>query len=252
MLRLGVTGTDTAVGKTVIAAASVAWFRARGLSVAAMKPVETGGRRVDAEILREANGGQDSLDDVCPVHFAEAIAPYAATFKSGSAVDVSRLDAAFARLTAGRDVAVVEGAGGLLVPITRGASFASLFEMWNLDLIIVAANRLGVLNHTLLTVDAARAHGLDIAGVVLNSIQVDAADVSVESNMDVLHELLTDIPLIAFPRLDALDPKTIAAATESSGLARLLESNWFEADKLSKPKAVPRTIPPINQNATAP
>jgi hypothetical protein len=70
--------------------------------------------------------------------------------------------------------------------------------------------------------------------------------------MDVLHELLTDIPLIAFPRLDALDPKTIAAATESSGLARLLESNWFEADKLSKPKAVPRTIPPINQNATAP
>jgi dethiobiotin synthetase len=225
MMRLGITGTDTGVGKTVIASAAVAWLGSRGLKVAAMKPIETGEQLVDAKLLQRAGGSIDSIDDICPVHFPEPVAPFSAAYNSGTTVNLSLLDDAYSRLAAGRDAIVVEGAGGLLVPITRETSFASLFKRWNLTLLIVAANRLGVLNHTLLTLRVARSLGIPVRGIILNDVPLKSPDASLDSNLEILKQLVRDVPLIAFPRIgEPLDLTRLCDVAESSGLGALLES----------------------------
>jgi dethiobiotin synthetase len=232
MIRLGVTGTDTGVGKSVVTAAVVAMLRARGLRVAAMKPAETGlaadDAGSDAALLRAAAGGADALDLVRPVLLAEPLAPWVAAARAGTAVDPARLDDAFALLSAGRDAVVVEGAGGLLVPLTREMSFDALFARWELDVLVVAGNRLGVVNHARLTVAAARAAGLRVRGVVLNEIApADPGDLARETNLATLRELLTPTPVVPFPHIPAArDPASLpalASLAAAAGLADLLD-----------------------------
>jgi dethiobiotin synthetase len=220
-----VTGTDTAVGKTVIALALVALLRRRGLRVAAMKPVETGvalGQVTDAMRLREAAGSNDAPADVCPLTFPDALAPLVAAERVGSAVDIDRLDAAFARLTAGRDAVVVEGAGGLLVPLSERISYADLFARWRLGLVLVAANRLGAINHVRLTVQGARAAGVSVQGVVLNHCIAGPPDLAAATNPAAVARLLPGIPVLTWPWLARVsDDGVLAAQAERSGLARL-------------------------------
>lgn len=223
---MGVTGTDTAVGKTVVAAALIGLLRRRGLAVAAMKPVETGvtdGRPADARRLAQAAGDTDRLADVCPCTFPEALAPLVAARRSGRSVDVALLDAAFTRLGAGRDAVVVEGAGGLLVPLTPLLSYADLFARWQLEVVIVAANRLGALNHVLLTAQAARAAGLPIRGIVLNATSAEE-DLPMATNPSALEELMPEIPVLTFPRLARVaDDAALAEQAAQRGLSALLE-----------------------------
>jgi len=119
-LRLAVTGTDTGVGKTLVTCALVAALRARALTVAAMKPVETGITErhagTDAERLRRTAGSVHAAADVCPVTYAEPLAPLVAAERAGRPVDWAVVEAARGRLEAGVEAFVVEGAGGLLVP----------------------------------------------------------------------------------------------------------------------------------------
>jgi dethiobiotin synthetase len=227
MIRLGITGTDTGVGKTVVGTALLSLLRRRGLRVAGMKPVETGvvagGPETDAARLHGAAGGVDPMGDVCPVVLPEPLAPWVAARRAGATVEVERLDRSFARLCHDRDAIVVEGAGGLLVPLTREIAFDDLFRRWELDVVVVAGNRLGVLNHTLLTVRAARAAALPVRGVVLNELSPDRAGAAERSNPDALAELLGDVPVVVFPWI--ADPRNhdhLARAAEESGLARLL------------------------------
>ena len=222
MIRLGVTGTDTGVGKTVIACALVAVLRQRGLRVAAMKPVETGGA-ADADRLRAAAGGEDAPSDVCPVTFAEPLAPLVAAQRLGHPIDIAALDAAFARLSARRDAVVVEGAGGLLVPLTEQVSVRELFARWRLGLIVVAANRIGAINNALLTVHAARAAKLPVRALVLNSLTLERCDVAAETNGDTLAHLLRRIPVFTWPWLDDLSDQALVAQAERCGLAGLID-----------------------------
>jgi dethiobiotin synthetase len=230
MIRLGVTGTDTGVGKTVIAVALVALLRHRGLRVAAMKPVETGvapGAPTDAERLRAAAGGEGRPGDVCPVTYSEPLAPLVAGQRAGRPVDVAALHAAFVRLAAERDAIVVEGAGGLLVPLTDEASYADVFARWRLGLVIVAANRLGAINHVLLTVRAARAAELQIRTVVLNTLS-RSADAAAQTNAAALAQLLPEIPVLSWPWQTDLSDGALAAQAERVGLLAAEHPNTME------------------------
>ncbi len=208
-LRLAVTGTDTGVGKTLVACALAAALRARGVRVAAMKPVETGVAErhagTDAERLRRAAGGRDAAEDVCPVTYAEPLAPLVAAERAGRPVDLEAIEGARARLEGGAGAFVVEGAGGLLVPFARDAGavagvvdLATLAERWRLRLVVVAADRLGVLNHALLTVREAERRGLTVGAVVLNAVRPAPADVAEVTNLAVLRVLLPGVPVLPF------------------------------------------------------
>jgi dethiobiotin synthetase len=203
--RIAVTGTDTGVGKTVVACALVAALGARGLMVGTLKPVETGVTRrdggTDAERLRAAAGDADPLEVVGPLTYAEPLAPWVAAERTGRPVDLARLDALVARHAAERDALVVEGAGGLLVPFTRTLTFADLAARWALDVVVVAANRLGVLNHALLTVREAARRGLAVRAVALVEPPNGASDVAERTNAETLAALIAPVPLVPIPRL---------------------------------------------------
>lgn len=226
MIRLGVTGTDTGVGKTVVTVALVALLRRRGLRVAAMKPVETGvlpGAPSDGARLRAAAGGDDGPADVCPVTYAEPLAPLVAARRAGRPVDLEALAAAFARLAAQRDAIVVEGAGGLLVPLTEQVSYAELFARWRLGLVVVAANRLGAINHVLLTVHAARAAELRIRAVVLNAVTAEVPDTAAQTNAATLAQLLPDIPVLSWPWLTDISDDALVTQAEQRGLGVVID-----------------------------
>ena len=225
MIRLGVTGTDTGVGKTVIAVALLSMLRRRGLRVAAMKPVETGvlpGAQTDAARLLAAAGAEDRLDDVGPLAYAEALAPLVAAGRAGRPVHVDTLDVVLGRLAAKRDAIVVEGAGGLLVPLTEEVSYATLFARWRLGLVIVAANRLGAINHVLLTVQAARAAELQVRGVVVNDGAGTVADLATATNAAALARLLPGVPVLTWPRLTDTSDDALGVQAERLGLGRLI------------------------------
>lgn len=227
MIRLGITGTDTGVGKTYLSTVLLMLLRRRGHRVAAMKPVETGVKAddpaSDAMRLREAAGADDPIERVRPILLAEPLAPWVALNRSGGTVDLGALDAAFHALSQARDAILVEGAGGLLVPLTRDLAYDGLFVGWGLDLVVVAGNRLGTINHTLLTVRAAHDTGLRVRGVVLNSLSADPGGIAERTNLEALAELLDPVPVLPFPwiRKDrALDYAVDIA--EENGFSRLI------------------------------
>lgn len=226
-LRVAVTGTDTGVGKTLVTCALLAALRARGLEARGMKPVETGivdrHAGTDAARLHRAADHAGAFDDVCPITYVEPLAPRVAGARAGRPVDLALVEIAAIRLAAGADALVVEGAGGILVPFTPAATFADLVARWGLDLIVVAANRLGVLSHALLTVREAQRHGIRVRALVLNAIHPAAYHVAETTNAEALRALLGDVPLVEFPFMDESaheDLPRLAAA--AAPLAELL------------------------------
>jgi dethiobiotin synthetase len=167
---LFVTGTDTGVGKTFVACGIATALRRAGRLVAVMKPVETGVVDLpeDALRLRDAAGDAASLDDICPYRLHAPLAPAVAARLEGVTIDVDGLVARIdARRRAG-DVLLVEGAGGLLVPIAGRTTYLDLAVRLALPVLVVAANRLGTVNHTALTIRVATAAGLRVVGVALS------------------------------------------------------------------------------------
>jgi dethiobiotin synthetase len=173
MQGLFVTGTDTGVGKTRVATALAHALTARGVRVHARKPVESGVDArtgpLDAQALHAAAGAHEPLDRVCPLRLRAALSPERAAQLEGIALELDDLAASVHAHVDADGFVLVEGAGGFLSPIARAALNADLARRLALPVLIVAADRLGTLNHTLLTVEAVRARGLDIAGVVLNA-----------------------------------------------------------------------------------
>jgi dethiobiotin synthetase len=244
VIRLGITGTDTSVGKTVVGAALVAWLKANDVDVVAMKPIESGVGSDDAQFLHCAAQFAGAIADVCPIRFDDPVSPLAAADAQGFVIDVGRLDGAFARLSRDRGGVVVEGAGGILVPITLTLSYAQLFARWNLEIIIVAADRLGVINHLLLTVMAAQAHRLRIKGIVLNSASLDAdsLDPSRSSNHLLLQQLLPQIPIVRFSHVtDPRDLSLLIREVEASGLGALALGGADQPTHRQSPTSVAQT-----------
>lgn len=171
MRGLFVTGTDTGVGKTFVGCALARGLRAAGVDVGVMKPAETGvpaeGPQ-DALALRAAAAVDDPLDDVCPQRFALPASPEVAARAEGRSVSLAAIRAAYARIAARHPFVLVEGAGGLLVPLDAAVDMADLAAELGLPLLVVARARLGTLNHTRLTLACAAARGLEVAGVVIS------------------------------------------------------------------------------------
>lgn len=201
MRGLLVTATDTGVGKTEVACAIVAAARAAGRDVVGMKPAQSGvvpGEPSDAERLREASGAVEPLEAICPYTFAAPLAPAVAARVEGREVSLPRvLDAARA-LAARHEAIVVEGAGGLLVPLTARETFADLAVALALPVLVVARAGLGTVNHAALTVEALRARGLAIAGIVLNRAAA-ADDPSVPHNAAEIARLTGCEPIATLP-----------------------------------------------------
>jgi len=166
-----VTGTDTGAGKTVLAAAIAAALTASGVGVAAFKPVVTGTAEPagawphDHELLAAATGARPQ--DVCATTFGPAVSPHLAAELAGTELSLTALEAAARAAAAGADLLVAEGVGGLLVPLTPEHDVRDLAVALGLPLVIAARPGLGTINHSLLTVAAARAAGLDVLAVVL-------------------------------------------------------------------------------------
>jgi dethiobiotin synthetase len=189
-MSLFITGTDTDVGKTWITAALVRALRDAGQSVAALKPIACGSRH-DAELLEAACGGALAIDDINPIWLQPAAAPYTAAMIEERVIDLGLIRDTFARLRAQHDTVIVEGAGGWLVPILRDYAISDLAREFAVPVVVVAANRLGVLNHALLTVESIVAKGLPCAGVLLNQPTVPPLDdAAALTNPGILEDLL--------------------------------------------------------------
>ena len=189
-----VTGTGTGVGKSVLAAVLCAALAARGERVAAFKPVVTGlddpidGWPRDHELLAAAAGSGQTPEEVSPVTFGPPVSPHLAAELAGVPIEPPELVAHAHSLAAEADVLVAEGVGGLLVPITPGYLIRDLALELGLPLVIASHPALGAINHSLLTIEAARAAGLRVAGVVLTPWPDDPGDVEL-SNLETIARL---------------------------------------------------------------
>jgi dethiobiotin synthetase len=186
---LFVTGTDTAVGKTVVAAALLRALVAAGRRAAAMKPVAAGidtaaGVNADVAALVAVANVVAPAADVNPYAFAPAIAPHIAAERAGVAIELERIAAAYGRLAALADVVVVEGAGGALVPLSARADVLDVPARLGLPVLLVVGVRLGCLNHALLSALAISARGLALAGWVAN--RIDPAMAEADANVAAL------------------------------------------------------------------
>jgi len=182
-----VTGTDTGVGKTVVATALLRALVASGQRAAGMKPVSAGNERdgsdhPDVVALLQAGNVDAPLADRNPFAFAPAIAPHLAAAEAGIAIDLAVIRAAFARLASRADAVVVEGAGGVLVPVDATHDMLDIAMQLRLPVLLVVGMRLGSLNHALLSAAAISSRGLRLSGWVANCIdpQMRAAAANVE------------------------------------------------------------------------
>jgi dethiobiotin synthetase len=187
MGTLFVTGTDTGVGKTFVACALAHALRARGRRVGVVKPVETGveAEPEDARRLAAAAGDPSPLEDLCPYRLRAPLAPAVAAARERVTIDVDAIVGLIERRARTVDVLIVEGAGGLLVPIAGTLTYLELAERAHLPLLIVAANRLGTVNHCALTARVAATAGLAVRGFVLSQ-PAPSTDVSAETNADTI------------------------------------------------------------------
>lgn len=197
-MRGFVTGTDTGVGKTYVTALLTRALRRAGLDTVALKPICCGPRD-DVEALCAASEHELTPEETNPVWLAAPAAPLVAARMENTSVDLPALGRWFDAIQDGRTSLLVEGVGGWLVPVAEGKTSADLAVMFNLPVLVVAANKLGCLNHTLLTLESIKARGLSCAGLILNRIS-DEDSVAQTTNCEVLREFCEAPILFAIER----------------------------------------------------
>lgn len=249
-----VTGTDTGVGKTVIAGGLAASLASIGVNVGVMKPIATGGEDVDAAsvdaddkisedpipnratcagevnrrfvsedavYLKHAANVKDSLDLINPICLREPLAPSVASELECLPIDFERVDIAFNQLRQRHEFMVVEGVGGLAVPIHDDLLVAHLAARFQLPLIVVARPTLGTINHTLLTVEFARSFNLEIHGIVLNGLRQDMVGLAESTNPAEISRL-TNLPILGVVPFDG---RLRQRAPSPSFLAQFMAEN---------------------------
>lgn len=252
-----ITGTDTGVGKTVLTASLARYLHRRGVAVAALKPICSGGRS-DARVLREALDGALSLDEINPWHFRAALAPSLAARLECKRVTLPEVleyvrniqrppgnrvlpgvhnpsPAAPPNGRRGFDVILIEGAGGLLSPLGEGFDARSLISKLNATPVIVAPNRLGVVNHLWLTLEALPRRAVGKAAIVLMSQR--QANAASRTNAQLLEEQIGPERVLVLPFLSNSAP--LLVAMEKAHVRGVLESlvRRLDLEKLLAPNA---------------
>ncbi len=201
-----IAGTDTGVGKTYIATGIARALCSAGIDVGVMKPAETGCRLrsgkllpSDAEALIQATAVRDPLSLVNPYRFRAPVAPSVAAQIERKKIDPERILRSFRTLSQRHRFMIIEGAGGIMVPLAKGYLFLDLAEAMGLPVVIVARPGLGTINHTLLTIEALRSRGLTIAGVVINDNQGGRKGLA-EATSPAVIRALSGVPIIGIIR----------------------------------------------------
>ena len=215
-----VTGTDTGVGKTIIALALIRALEMFGFRTGAMKPVESGcGREgevlipFDGMALKQGAHMDEPITLITPCCFESPLAPYPASEIEIKKVSIPALKSAFSRLSRTYEAMVVEGVGGLLVPIKKNYAIIDLAADLGLPLVVVAKPGLGTINHTLLTVNYALCKGLRVAGVIINYSMPPENSLAEKTNAQLL-ERICPVPVIAiFPHLQNINEETVEKTT---------------------------------------
>ena len=211
-----ITGTDTGVGKTVIAAAVIKALHARGIHACGMKPIETGCQTIgenlfpsDGMFLKKVARMDENIHHITPYCFASPVAPSVASEAEKREITTAVIMDAFAGLSAKYGTVVVEGIGGILVPIKRDFFVIDLVRELALPLIVVSKPSLGTINHTLLTVNYALKMGITVSGVIMNFARPHGGTIAEETNPHVIQQLCP-VPLVGiFPYLATLEDEVI-------------------------------------------
>lgn len=205
---LFVTGTDTGVGKTLVAAALVRLAKDRGLFAVGIKPVETGCEIRDGRLhpedgwfLWHASDGSLPLEECCPFRFSLPAAPARAAEAEGLSLSLAAMERHIRTAFENADLTVVEGAGGLMVPIEGRLMMIDLIERLGYPTILVGRTRLGTINHTLLSLAVLRERRVPVAGIVLSGAASESGPEEAYTPED-LRRLVDDIPVVVLPYLD--------------------------------------------------
>ncbi len=206
MKGIFITGTDTGVGKTYVAEGLIQELREYGVDVGIMKPAETGcrargGRLIPADALRlrKASGVRDSIELVNPYRFSRALAPSVAAKLADKTIDPARIIDSFRVLSQRHAFMIVEGAGGIMVPLSGKYLYLDLVAALRLPVIIVARPGLGTINHTLLTISAIRKRRLKIAGIVINHVKDQKQGLAEKTSPAVL-EAISSVKILGIVR----------------------------------------------------
>lgn len=210
MSGLFIAGTDTGVGKTLVAQALIRHGVAAGKRVAAMKPVSAGCTQTpegwlndDVALLRAASNVTLPLALMNPYAFESPIAPHIAAQQAGIEIDLARIESAYREITSQSDQVIVEGVGGLLTPLNANETAADIVLRLNLPVILVVGMRLGCLNHALLTVEAMQRRGIQLQAWVAN--RIDATMSEFERNVACLQQRIDPPLMCILPPMAAKD-----------------------------------------------
>ncbi len=209
MSGIFVTGTDTGVGKTIVAAGIAGAMKRDGIDVGVMKPIatgipqKTGFRSSDAELLVKTSGSKDPESEVNPVFLPMAASPLVAGRALNIEIRMDDVFSAFRRLISKHEYVVVEGIGGVMVPIRKDYFVIDMIKEMRLRVLLVCRASLGTLNHTLLTVRACREHDLDLAGIVVNGVH--ESDIVERTAGETIRELSGAFVIGNIPHSDHLD-----------------------------------------------
>ncbi|WP_085990841.1 dethiobiotin synthase [Oceanobacillus senegalensis] len=214
-----ITGTDTGIGKTFVTAGISAALKKQGVDVGVFKPMLSGEDRnnpgSDAWILKTLAEDGNPLEQITPFQFEEPLSPYQAAKEEGRLVTWNTLLSAWDNIRFTHEFFLVEGAGGLAVPLGENYLVADVAKAIGFPLVIVARPNLGTINHTLLTISYAQKMGLEIEGLIINGTKEKSEDPSIQTNAETISEF-TDVPILGeIPWVQDPDNETICQVIQN-------------------------------------
>ncbi|MFH1423140.1 MAG: dethiobiotin synthase [Planctomycetota bacterium] len=222
-----ITATDTGAGKTTIGVALAAYLQKKGCNIGVMKPVESGGTS-DSQVYTAVIKTGDPPELINPYHFNMPVSPHQAAREEGKEVKYEVIESAFNQLSAKHDFVIIEGAGGLLSPITDELLSADLIKKFQLPILVIAKPQVGTINHTLLTLRCAEQMGIPIIGIIINYSQDTRGGIATKSKPEEFSKFTT-VPLLGIlPYLGYISQRSPNVDSLIAGLEQHINLSWLQ------------------------